>query len=85
MTDELATAILQELRAIRTAGDPANRLALTKAEAADALGVSVDHFERHVQPELRVIRSGRKVLVPCTELSRWADQAAAATLERKPR
>ena len=62
---------------------PLPRRALTKAEAAESLGVSIDHFERHVQPDLRLIRSGRKVLVPVTELDRWADQAAAITLERK--
>ena len=56
------------------------RVALTRQEAAYALGVSVAHLERHVLPELRVIRSGRLVLVPVAELRRWADHAAALTL-----
>lgn len=56
------------------------RRALTRQEAARSLGVSLDHFERHVQPRIRVIRSGRLVLVPVRELDRWADAAAAMTL-----
>jgi hypothetical protein len=56
------------------------RLALTKAEAAHALGVSVDHLERHVLPEVRVVRSGRLVLVPVRELERWCDEYAAYPL-----
>jgi hypothetical protein len=57
------------------------RVALTKVEAAAALGISVDSFERHVQPELRVIRRGRMRLVPVSELERWARQNASFTLD----
>jgi hypothetical protein len=46
------------------------RLALTRAEAAAAIGVSVDSFERYVQPELRLVRRGRLRLVPVRELER---------------
>jgi hypothetical protein len=60
------------------------RFALTKAEAAHALGVSVDHLERHVLPDLRVVRSGngqrRLVLIPVRELERWLDENAAYPL-----
>lgn len=56
------------------------RRALTRQEAARSLGVSLDHFERHVQPRIRVIRSGRLVLVPVRELDRWANDAAEMTL-----
>jgi excisionase family DNA binding protein len=56
------------------------RLTLSKAEAAESLGVSVDFFEQHIQPELRVIRRGRKVLVLLAELNRWAVEASARTL-----
>jgi excisionase family DNA binding protein len=56
------------------------RVTLTRAEAAQALGMSVDHFERHVQPDLRVVRSGRLVLVPLRELERWVDEAAHRVL-----
>ena len=55
---------------------PVPRVALTREEAAGALGVSLRHFERHVQPGLRVIRSGSTRLIPVAELARWADNAA---------
>jgi excisionase family DNA binding protein len=57
------------------------RLALTRAEAAAAIGVSVDSFERFVQPEIRVVRRGRLRLVPVSELERWLERNAARTLE----
>jgi excisionase family DNA binding protein len=57
------------------------RLALTRAEAAAAIGISVDSFERHVQPQLRLVRLGRLRLVPIAELSRWLEENAARTLE----
>ena len=60
-------------------GSPA-RLALTKAEAAFALGVSVDFFERHVMHELRIVRRGRRRLIPMSELEKWLDSTAAHTL-----
>jgi excisionase family DNA binding protein len=56
------------------------RLALTKAEAAASIGVSVDFFEQRVQPELRVIREGRKVLIPTADLERWVFENAHRTL-----
>ena len=56
------------------------RLALTKAEAAFALGVSVDFFERHVMHELRIVRRGRRRLIPMSELEKWLDATAAHTL-----
>lgn len=57
------------------------RIALTRAEAAAALGMSVDSFERYAQPDLRLIRRGRLVLVPVAELERWAERNDALTLE----
>lgn len=56
------------------------RMALTKAEAAETLGVSVDFFERHVMPELRIVRRGRRRLIPTDELGRWLNEMAAQTL-----
>jgi hypothetical protein len=50
------------------------RLAVTKAEAAVALGVSIDSFERHVQPELRCVRRGRLRLFDVRELERWLEE-----------
>jgi excisionase family DNA binding protein len=57
------------------------RLALSKAEAAAALGVSIDFFEQHVMPELRVVRRGRRRLIPVRELDRWLGENAALALE----
>jgi hypothetical protein len=56
---------------------PIPRLALTREEAAAALGMSLNSFERHVQPTLRLVRLGRMRLVPVHELERWLDQQAA--------
>lgn len=50
-------------------------------EAAEALGVSVDHFDKHIRHDLRLVRSGRLVLVPVRELERWAERNAARILE----
>ena len=57
------------------------RLALSKQEAADALGVSVDFLERHVMPELRIVRRGRRRLIPTRELERWVQAQAVSTPE----
>ncbi len=59
---------------------PVPRVALTRAEAAAALGMSLDSFERHVQPELRLVRRGSIVLVPVGELERWVAEVAERTL-----
>lgn len=52
------------------------RLALTKREVAEALGVSVDFFDDHIAHELRCIRRGRHRLYPVTEIQRWLDENA---------
>ena len=64
----------------QAAGARIPRLALTKAEAADALGVSVDFLEQHVMPELRVVRRGRRRLIALEELERWIDESAESLL-----
>ncbi|MHB8659375.1 MAG: helix-turn-helix domain-containing protein [Solirubrobacteraceae bacterium] len=56
------------------------RLALSKTEAADALGVSVDFLEEHVLHELKIVRRGRRRLIPLSELQRWIDSNAHRTL-----
>ena len=56
------------------------RIALTPPEAAAALGVGPDFFDANVAPELRVIRRGRKRLVPVSELERWAAENAERAL-----
>ena len=63
------------------AGTPVPRITLSPDEAAQALGISRDYFDAHVRPELRIIRRGRRRLVPVAELQRWADAAATRTVE----
>ena len=55
-------------------------LAVSKADAAKSLGMSVDSFERHVMPHLRVVRVGRLVLIPVGELAKWVEANASLTL-----
>jgi excisionase family DNA binding protein len=57
------------------------RLSYSKSEAAAALGVSVDFFDEHVQPELRIVRCGRRRLVPRAELEKWLERSATRALE----
>ena len=52
------------------------RLALSISEACNALGVSHDHWCEHVAAHVRVVRLGRRKLVPVSELERFlADHA----------
>lgn len=55
---------------------PVPRVALTREEAAAAIGLSLDSFERHVQPGIRMVYLGRLRLVPVEELRRWCEQQA---------
>lgn len=53
------------------------RLALRRDEAAASLGMSLDSFERHVQPHIRMLRRGARLrLVPVSELQQFLDQHA---------
>lgn len=56
------------------------RIALTPAEAAAAIGVGPDFFDENVAPQLRLIRRGRKRLVPVRELERWVVENAEAPM-----
>lgn len=55
------------------------RIALTPSEAA-AIGVGPDFFDANVAPDLRLIRRGRKRLVPVSELERWTTENAERVL-----
>ncbi len=67
-------------QALRQSGP---HLAYSKPQAAAALGISINSFERHVQPELRVVRRGKLRLFPATELERWLRENAELTLEER--
>lgn len=47
------------------------RLALRKTEAAKALGLSDESFDRYVRPYVRVVRANSLRLYPIAELERW--------------
>lgn len=64
-------------RARRSAGQ---KMALSIEEAAATMSLSRDTFERHVVPHLRVVRVGRRLLVPVRELEQWLDHEAAEPL-----
>ena len=59
------------------------RLAYSRTEAAEALGVSVDFFDQHIAHEIRVVRRGRRRLYPIKELERWLADAATLALENE--
>jgi hypothetical protein len=52
------------------------RVLLSRREAAEALGMSLRHFQRHVQPHVRCVYSGQLRLYPLKELERWAEAQA---------
>jgi excisionase family DNA binding protein len=60
--------------------EPIRRLCYSPDEAAAALGIGRTMFYEQVLPELRVIRLGRKRLVPLRELERWTERESARIL-----
>lgn len=52
------------------------RLLLTRREAAAALGMSLSHFQRHVQPHLPCVYSGQLRLYRPSDLERWTEAEA---------
>lgn len=49
---------------------------LPKPQAAAALGMSTDSFERYVQTDVPCVRRGKMRLFPVSELQRWATDNA---------
>jgi hypothetical protein len=64
----------------RRARRPVPRIALSKEEAAEALGMSVRSLDKYVLPDVKVIRRGMLVLIPVKQLDAWADRTADYTL-----
>jgi hypothetical protein len=52
------------------------RLLLTREESARVLGMSLRHFQRHVQSDLPCVYSGQLRLYRPRDLERWAESAA---------
>ena len=63
---------------------PVPRYTLTRAEAAASLGISLNHFERRVQPELKIVTCGQLVLIPVNELERWVQRHARFLVDPQP-
>ena len=59
------------------------RICLTPPEAAASLGVGATFFDTEIAPELKVIRRGRKRLIPIRELERWTSENAETLFDRK--
>jgi hypothetical protein len=53
------------------------RLALTRQQAAESLGMSLSHFQRYVQPHVPCIYSGQLRLFKVVDLERWLEQQQA--------
>jgi hypothetical protein len=60
---------------------PRVALTLSRELAAASLTMSVDHFDRHVLPKLRVVQVGRRKLIPVRELELWIEQNQARALK----
>lgn len=58
----------------------AQRLLLTRAQSARALSMSLSHFQRHVQPALPCVHSGRLRLYRPVDLERWLESAVAGSI-----
>ena len=59
---------------------PVPRLALSVEEACAALGVSWDTWSEHISPHMRLVRCGRRKMIPVRELERWLEENAERTL-----
>jgi hypothetical protein len=60
---------------------PDGRLSLRKGEAAKALGVSDESFDRYCVPHIRCVRLGSVRLYPIAELQAWLDSNSRLPLE----
>lgn len=77
----LAPEAIAELKAaLEHAARP--RLTYTPEEACEALGVGRSFFDERIKPELRLIRRGKLVLIPCRELERWVSESAERVFDR---
>jgi excisionase family DNA binding protein len=66
---------------LRKTPPPPPRLALSVAEACDALGVSYETWHRQIEPEIRIVRLGSRKLIPTSELQHYLDAHALAAGE----
>jgi hypothetical protein len=55
---------------------PVPPVLVSRADAARLLGMSLNHFKRHVQPHLAVVYCGQLRLYRYRDLEKWADKQA---------
>lgn len=53
-------------------------LALTVTQACAALSVSWDTWRSHIEPDMRVVRVGRRKLIAVAEIERWLAERGEA-------
>jgi hypothetical protein len=58
------------------------RFLFTREESARALGMSLSHFQRHVQPHIPCVYSGQLRQYRPEDLRRWAERAALEPTHR---
>ena len=83
LTKLVARELLEPVRrngVIPKGGRGLARVTLNRQEAAEALGISVDSFERYVQPDVKVIRRSKLRLFLRSELAKWAEANAEAPM-----
>lgn len=59
------------------------RFLLTREEAARALGMSLSHFQRHVQPFVPCVYSGQLRQYRPEDLRRWTERAVREPAHQK--
>lgn len=65
---------------------PVDRILLRREEAAGAMGISVDHFDRNVRPQVRSLKVGRISLYSPDDLKQWvSENSERAPIDRLPR
>lgn len=74
-TDRFPGAVGRSARA-RRQRPPQQPLLVTKEEAARALGMSISHFQRHVQLQIKCVYSGQLSLYNWRDLERWVEDEA---------
>lgn len=60
----------------RRVGPAVPSLALTVEQACLSLNVSWDFWRANIEPDIALVRIGRRKLVPTQELERWLDTHA---------
>ncbi len=71
------TARLAFVNADATSTAPGTgKLLLSRSEAAAVLGISLSHFQRHVQPYLRCVYCGQLRLYRPDDLEAWTEEHA---------